>query len=59
VGDCCEVTPAGVLVGAGGVALTGSAWPDILVGLLIAALFGVSAIGVVREARRALHGATR
>src|SRR6266851_2164561 len=32
------------------VGLTGSAWPDILVGLGIAALFGLSAVRVIREA---------
>jgi cation diffusion facilitator family transporter len=47
----------GVLVAAGGVALTGSAWPDITVGLLIAALFVTSAVGVIREARRQLRPA--
>jgi cation diffusion facilitator family transporter len=39
-----------VLLAALGVGLTRSAWPDILVGLAIAALFGVSAAGVIREA---------
>jgi Co/Zn/Cd efflux system component len=43
----------GVLVGALGVALTASAWPDIVVGLLIAALFTRSAIRILRLARRA------
>ena len=41
---------AGVLVAALGVSSTGSAWPDILVGLAIAALFGLSAVGVIRHA---------
>lgn len=41
-----------VLVAAGVVALTGSAWPDILVGLTIAALFGSSAFDVIRGAAR-------
>ena len=45
----------GVLVAAGVVALTGSAWPDVTVGLLIAAMFVMSATSVVREARRALR----
>jgi Co/Zn/Cd efflux system component len=40
----------GVLVAALGVGMTGSAWPDILVGLGIAALFGASAMTVIREA---------
>ncbi len=46
---------AGVLLAAAGVGLTGNAWPDITVGLLIAAMFGSSAIGVVRAARRELR----
>ena len=48
----------GVLVAAGVVALTGSAWPDVTVGLLIAAMFVMSATSVVREARRALRPLT-
>jgi Co/Zn/Cd efflux system component len=43
-----------VLVAAGGVTLTGSPWPDVGVGLGIAALFGAAALDVVRAARRAL-----
>lgn len=39
-----------VIVAAGVVALTGSMWPDILVGLAIAALFLYSAGQVIREA---------
>jgi Co/Zn/Cd efflux system component len=42
---------ASVLVAAAGVSLTGSAWPDIAVGLLIAAMFVSSAVGVIRAAR--------
>lgn len=49
---------AGVLVAAGAVALTDSAWPDIAVGLLIAAMFVASAIRVVGEASRALRPVT-
>jgi Co/Zn/Cd efflux system component len=49
------VANAAVVLAAGGVALTGSAWPDIVVGLGIAALFGASAIEVIRRARRELH----
>ena len=45
---------AGVLVAGAGVALSGTAWPDIVVGLLIAALFAVSSVGVIRDARRPL-----
>jgi Co/Zn/Cd efflux system component len=41
---------AGVLLAALGVALTGSAWPDIAMGLGIAGLFVVSAVGVIRAA---------
>jgi cation diffusion facilitator family transporter len=44
---------AGVLVGAGGVFLTGSAWPDIVVGLVIATMFAKAALGVIGDARRA------
>jgi Co/Zn/Cd efflux system component len=44
----------GVLAAAGGVAVTGSAWPDVVIGLAIAALFAGSAVDVVRDARRAL-----
>jgi Co/Zn/Cd efflux system component len=45
----------GVLLAGAGVALTGRAWPDIAVGLLIATLFVTSAVSVVRDARRHLH----
>ena len=44
---------AAVLLAAGGVALTASAWPDVIVGLLIAALFTRSAIRILRLAPRA------
>jgi len=44
-----------VLIAAGAVALMGSPWPDIVVGLLIAGLFGSSAVRVIRGARRELH----
>lgn len=43
---------AGVLLAALAIRFTGSPWPDILIGLLIAALFGRSAIAVIREASR-------
>jgi Co/Zn/Cd efflux system component len=49
------VANAAVVLAAGGVALTGSAWPDIVVGLAIAALFGASAVEIIRKARRELH----
>ena len=42
----------GVLAAALGVRLTGAAWPDIAVGLGIAALFMASAVDVIRAARR-------
>lgn len=44
---------AGVLVAAGAVALTSSPWPDIAIGLLVAAMFGYSAARVIRDASRA------
>jgi Co/Zn/Cd efflux system component len=46
-----------VLVAGAAVALTGSGWPDLLVGLAIAGMFGSSALGVMRSARRALEAA--
>jgi cation diffusion facilitator family transporter len=49
------VANVGVLVAAGGVAVTGSPWPDITIGLLIAALFGGSAVKVLRRATRELR----
>jgi Co/Zn/Cd efflux system component len=49
------VANAGVLVAAAGVALTGSAWPDIVVGGLIALLFTASAVDVLRAANRQLR----
>jgi Co/Zn/Cd efflux system component len=48
----------GVLVAGAGVALTGRAWPDIVIGGLIAALFVASAVRVIRDARRHLRAAT-
>jgi Co/Zn/Cd efflux system component len=44
------IANVGVLIAAAGVWLADSGWPDILVGLLIAALFLRSAARVVREA---------
>jgi Co/Zn/Cd efflux system component len=44
-----------VLLAAGGVATTGAAWPDIVVGLAIAILFTSSAVVVLRDAGRALR----
>ena len=45
---------AGVLVAAAAVALTGSPWPDIAIGVLVAGVFGHSAVGVIREASGAV-----
>ena len=44
---------AGVLVAAGAVALTSSPWPDIVIGLLLATMFGRSAARVIGDATRA------
>jgi Co/Zn/Cd efflux system component len=49
-----DVLAGGVLLAAAGL-VTGSPWPDIAVGLLIAAMFATSALGVVREARQSLQ----
>src|SRR2546428_9042905 len=45
----------GVLLAGAGVALTGRAWPDIVVGLLIAAMFVTSAVAIIRDARAHLR----
>ena len=47
-----------VLAAAGVVALTGSAWPDIIVGLGITLLFIKSGLGVLTAARRELQVAS-
>lgn len=52
------VANAGVLAAAGGVALTGSAWPDVVVGIVIASLFSASALSVVLHASRELRNVT-
>lgn len=44
------IANAGVLLAAAGVYATGAAWPDILVGAMIAILFFRSAIRVLRQA---------
>jgi Co/Zn/Cd efflux system component len=49
------VANVGVLLAAAGVGLTDAAWPDITIGLLIALMFGSSAIAVIRAARRQLR----
>jgi Co/Zn/Cd efflux system component len=51
------VANTGVLLAAAGVRLTSAGWPDIAVGVVIAALFVGSAVGVLRAARRQLHPA--
>lgn len=43
------VANGGVLLAAAAVALTGSAWPDVAIGLVIASLFGASAVTVLRD----------
>ena len=43
----------GVLVAAVAVGLTGSPWPDIIIGLLVAGVFGRSAVQIILEASRA------
>jgi Co/Zn/Cd efflux system component len=43
-----------VLAAAALVAVTRSAWPDILIGLMIAGVFGRSAVQIIREASRAV-----
>jgi Co/Zn/Cd efflux system component len=53
------IANGGVLLAAGGVALTGSAWPDIVAGLLVAALFSASAVDVIRAALRELRTGQR
>jgi Co/Zn/Cd efflux system component len=40
----------GLLLAAAGVGTTGSAWPDIVMGLAIATMFVASAITVIRDA---------
>jgi cation diffusion facilitator family transporter len=49
------IANGGVLLAAAGVTITGTAWPDILIGLLIAGLFLSSAYGVIRASLTALR----
>jgi Co/Zn/Cd efflux system component len=49
------IANVGVLLAAGAVMLTGAAWPDILVGLVIAALFVGSAATILLESFQALR----
>jgi len=44
------IANVGVLLAAAGVGLTGAAWPDLLVGLLVAVVFLRSARSILREA---------
>ncbi len=53
------VANVGVLLAAAASGALASRWPDIVVGVTIAALFLHSALGVLRESLRALHGAGR
>ena len=46
------IANAGVLVAASAVRMSGSVWPDIVIGVAIAALFGSSAIAIIRHALR-------
>ena len=48
---------AAVLVASAAVALAGSGWPDIIVGLMIAGMFAASAFSVIRSATRGLQTA--
>lgn len=47
---------AGVIVAGVLVVFTGTVWPDLIVGVAIALLFIVSAIGVLRDARKRYAG---
>lgn len=49
------IANAGVLVAAAGVFISGSLWPDLVVGLVITAVFMKSAVQVVRQAVIALR----
>ncbi len=51
------ISNSSVLVAAGLVALTASPWPDLIVGIGIAALFTRSAFAIFASARRELAGA--
>lgn len=51
------ISNVGVLLAAVGVWFTGKNWPDITIGLIVAALFLRSAISVLREAWPAFRGA--
>ena len=51
------VSNIGVVVAAGLVAWTGRFWPDVVVGLAIAAVVGKGGIDILRDARRTARGA--
>lgn len=51
------ISNTGVLLAAGGVALTGTPWPDLLVGTMVAAIFLRSAFQVIRDALPVLRAA--
>ncbi len=51
------IANSGVLLAAGLVLLSGSRWPDVIIGVLIAGVFLRSAIGVLRQARRTYQDA--
>jgi Co/Zn/Cd efflux system component len=48
------VANVAVLLAALAVGLSGSSWPDIVIGLIIAGVFGRSALQIVRQARHAV-----
>ena len=52
------IANTGVLLAAGGVALTGQGWPDIVIGLIIAILFLRSAFQVFKRSIRQLQETT-
>jgi Co/Zn/Cd efflux system component len=46
---------AAVLVASAAVTVTGSGWPDIVVGLMIAVMFGASAASLIKSATQKLR----
>lgn len=52
------IANSGVLLAAGLVLLSGSRWPDVIIGVLIAAVFLRSAAGVLRQARQTYRQAS-
>lgn len=53
------ISNLGVLVAAGLVAWTGRFWPDVVVGLAIAAVVGKGGVDIMRDARKTAHGALK